>query len=57
MKNPPSHGQQGIVHGERVAQAVAGFDVKGLDGEADECAGGRGQLHVAAQTPPGGEHF
>lgn len=55
VQNAPPHGQQGVVHGEGVAHAVAGLDAEGGDGQADEGAGHGGELHVAADAPPGGE--
>lgn len=55
VKNTPPHGQQGVVHGEGVAHAVAGLDEERADGQADKGAWHGGELHVAAHTPPGGE--
>ena len=56
MESAPPHGQQSVVHGEGITLTVAGLDEEEGDGEADERAGGRGQLDMAAQTPPGRVH-
>lgn len=52
VESTPPHGQQGVVHGEGVADTVAGLNVQGGNGEADQRARGRRQLDVAAQTSP-----
>lgn len=52
VQNAPSHGQQGIIHGQGVTHTVAGLYEERGDGQTDERARDHREFYMAAHTTP-----